>query len=84
MEGAIVSRGQTPRRSRGLDYQPKNTHGVIHGPGHICVRRWPYWISVGGEALGPEGVQCPNVGECQGRMIGVGGLGSTLMGGGVG
>ena len=24
------------------------------------------WTSVGGEALGPEGVQCPSVGECQG------------------
>ena len=26
----------------------------------------------GGEALGPEGVRCPNVGECQGGKIGVG------------
>ena len=53
--------------------QAKNTHGVIHGPGHICVRRWPYWISVGGEALGPEGVQCSSVGECQGEKTGVDG-----------
>jgi hypothetical protein len=30
---------------------------------------------VGGEALGPEGVRCPNVGECQGRKTGVGGWG---------
>jgi hypothetical protein len=28
---------------------------------------------VGGEALGPEGVQCPSVGECQGRKTGAGG-----------
>jgi hypothetical protein len=34
-------------------------------PGHICERRWPCWISVEGEALGPESVQCPSVGECQ-------------------
>lgn len=26
-----------------------------------------------GEAHGPEGVQCPNVGECQGGKTGVGG-----------
>jgi hypothetical protein len=29
--------------------------------------------SVEGEALGPEGVLCPSVGECQGRESGVGG-----------
>jgi hypothetical protein len=28
--------------------------------------------SVGGEALKPVGVQCPSVGECQGRKKGVG------------
>jgi hypothetical protein len=28
---------------------------------------------VGGAALGPEGIQCPNVGECQGGKMGVGG-----------
>jgi hypothetical protein len=37
-----------PRTSRGLDHQPKNTHGAI------CDRGWPCWISVGGEASGPE------------------------------
>lgn len=36
--------------------------------------------SVGGEALGLEGVGCPSVGECQGRKMGVSGrVGSTLM-----
>jgi hypothetical protein len=39
----------------------------------ICGRGWPCWTSVGGEALGPEGVQCPSVGECQGGNMGVGG-----------
>jgi hypothetical protein len=31
-----------------------------------------------GEALGPEGVRCPNVGECQGGKTGVVGWVSTL------
>jgi hypothetical protein len=30
---------------------------------------------VGGEALGPEGIHCPNVEECQGRKTGVDGAG---------
>jgi hypothetical protein len=35
---------------------------------------------VGGEALGPEGVRCPSVGECQRGKTGVGGwMGSTLI-----
>jgi hypothetical protein len=29
--------------------------------------------AVGGEALGPEGVRCSSVGECQGGKTGVGG-----------
>ena len=58
-----------PRSSWGLDHQPKNTHG----PGHLCGREWPCWTSVGGEALGPEGVQCPSVGEYQGGKMEVGG-----------
>jgi hypothetical protein len=34
---------------------------------------------VGGEVIGPEGVQCPSVEECQGRKAGVGEWGSTLI-----
>ena len=37
---------------------------------------WPHryqWmallVSVGGEALGPRGVQCPSIGECQGGKM---------------
>ena len=53
------------------------------------------WSSVGGEALKPEGVQCPSVGQEDGSgvaikplglngpfvglVVGVGGLGSTLI-----
>jgi hypothetical protein len=69
MEGATVSTGQIPRSSQELDHQPKNTHEATHGAGHICARRWPCWTSVGGEVLGPEGVQCPSAGGCQGRRI---------------
>jgi hypothetical protein len=54
-----------PWGSQRLDHQPKNTHGT----GHICGRRWPCWTSLGGNGLGPEGVQCPNVGECQGGKM---------------
>ena len=32
-----------------------------------------FWTSVGRAALGPEGIPCPSVGECQGRKAGVGG-----------
>jgi hypothetical protein len=35
---------------------------------------------MGGEALGSEKVQCPNIGECQDREVGVGGLVSRGMG----
>jgi hypothetical protein len=34
---------------------------------------------MGEETLGPVGVRCPNVGECQGRRMGAGGWGSTLL-----
>jgi hypothetical protein len=69
--------------SQGLDHQPKNTHGATHGSGCICGRGCPCWTSVGGEALGPESVQCPSVGECQGRRRGVGRWGSNLIEAGV-
>jgi hypothetical protein len=31
---------------------------------------------MGGEALGPLKVLCPNIGECLGQEVGMGGLGS--------
>ena len=62
-----------PQSSWGQEHQLKNTHGA----GHICGRRWPCWTSVGGEALNPEGIQCPCVEEFQGRRMGVGGWRST-------
>jgi hypothetical protein len=34
---------------------------------------------VGGVALGPEGVGCPSVGECQGGKVQVGGWVSNLI-----
>jgi hypothetical protein len=72
--GATVSTGQTFRGSQGRDHQPKNTHGGTHASGHICDRGWPCWTSVGGVTLGPEGVQCPSLEECQGGKVDVGGL----------
>ena len=40
----------------------------------ICSRRWPSWLSLGGEALGLSKIICPSTGECQGQDEGVGGL----------
>jgi hypothetical protein len=75
-----VSTGQTSQSSRGLDHQPKSTRGGTHGSSLICGRGWPCWTSVGGATLGPEGIRCSSVGECQGRKMGVGGwMGSTLI-----
>ena len=34
---------------------------------------------MGGVALGPEGVRCHSLGECQGGKMGVGGWRSTLI-----
>jgi hypothetical protein len=36
---------------------------------------------MGGKALGPKKAQCPNVGECQDREVGVGRLVSRWIGG---
>jgi hypothetical protein len=38
---------------------------------------------MGGEALGPVKVLCPNIGECQGQEAGVGGLVSSWRGKGI-
>jgi hypothetical protein len=65
--GATVSTNQTPTSSQRLDHQPKNTHGGTYGSSQIGGRGWP---SVGGVDLSPVGVQCPSVGECQGRKTG--------------
>jgi hypothetical protein len=59
----------------GTDHQPKSTHGA----GHIRGRGWLCRTSFEGEALGPEGVQCPSVGECQSGRIGVDGWRSTFI-----
>ena len=39
---------------------------------------------MGGEALGPVKAQCPSVGECQDREVGMGGLVSRGKGDGIG
>jgi hypothetical protein len=50
---------------RGLDHPPKNTHGRIHGAAHICGRGLPFWISVGGQALGPRVFNAPVSGNAR-------------------
>ena len=62
-----------------LNHQPNNTHGGTHVSGRICDIGWPFWTSVGGKSLDPEGVLCPSVEECQGRKEGVGGWENTLI-----
>jgi hypothetical protein len=54
--------------SQRLDHEPKSTHEGIHGSYCVGGSGWPCCISVEGAALGPVGVQGPNVGECQGRI----------------
>ena len=54
-------------------------YGGTHSIDRICGRGWPCWTSVGGEALGTEGVQCSSVGECQDGRMGVRGWGNTLI-----
>jgi hypothetical protein len=44
-----------------------------HGSSHIYSKEWPCLASMRGEALGPVKAQCPSVGECQGREVGVDG-----------
>jgi hypothetical protein len=50
-----------PQSSQELNNQPKSTHGGTHGSSCICIRGWPCWTSMGGEALGPEMTQCRRI-----------------------
>jgi hypothetical protein len=61
-----------PRSLQGLDHQRIHKEGPMVLVA-ICGKGTPCWASVGGEALGPEGVQCSSVGECQGEKTGVDG-----------
>jgi hypothetical protein len=53
IERTTISTNQTPQSSQGLNHQSKSKPGGTNGSRCICSREWPYWISVGGEALGP-------------------------------
>jgi hypothetical protein len=64
----------TPQRSQGLNHQPIKTHGGTHGSSYICIRGWPSWSSMGGEAICPVKVLWPSIGECQGQKAELGGL----------
>jgi hypothetical protein len=69
----IISTNETPHSSQELNHQPKSTHEQTHGSSCICSRGWPYWTSVGGEALGFMKARCLSVGEFEGGEAGVGG-----------
>lgn len=55
-EKITIATNQRPRSSQGLNFQPKNTHGMTNGSSCICKREWPYLASVGGEDLGSVGL----------------------------
>ena len=50
----------------------------------ICCRGWPSQPSMGGEALCLAKILYPSIGECQGQVVGVDGLGSRRRGEGIG
>jgi hypothetical protein len=63
----------------GTKYQPKTTHGVTHGLSRMCSKGWLCQVSIGGAALGPVKAQCPSIGECQGREVGVEWVGGQVV-----
>ena len=65
--GTTILTNQYLQSFQGLNQQPNNTHKGTHSSSHICSRGWPYWTSVGREALSPVKAWCPIVGECQDR-----------------
>ena len=54
---------QLARRPRGVPGDWTTTHGGTHGSCRICG------TSEKGAALGPVGVRCPSIGECQGEKV---------------
>jgi hypothetical protein len=54
--GATGLTDQIPLSFLGLNHQPKSTNGGTYDSSRMCGRGWPCWISVGGVALGPEGL----------------------------
>jgi hypothetical protein len=78
-----MNSNQYPQSFVGLNHQPKNIHGRIHGSSCICSRGWPSWSSMGGEALSPVKALCPSGGESQDQEVGVGGLVSRGRGKGI-
>ena len=64
--GTTIWTNHYPQSSLGLNHQSKKTHGGAHGSPCICRIGWPCRSSLGGEALSPVKVLCPNIGECHG------------------
>jgi hypothetical protein len=59
---------RTPKRSQGLNHQPRSTHGSSC----MCCRGLHCWPLVGGHAFGPGKAWCPSVEEFEGGEVGVG------------
>ena len=78
--GTSIWTHKYPQNSLELYHQKKKTRGVTCGSSYICSRGWPWWSSMGGEALGPVKVLCPSIGECQGLEVEVGWLLSRRQG----
>ena len=70
--GTILLQQYQPTRHELPGLEPKSTHGGTHGFRYICSRGWLCRTLMGGETLGPGKAQCPTIGECQGREVGVG------------
>jgi hypothetical protein len=72
--GTTFWTNQKFQSSQGGDHQRKSTHGGTYGSSCICIRGWPSWSSMGGEAFGPVKALCLSIGELQGQKVGVCGM----------
>ena len=75
-----IGTNQYPQSFLGLNHPSKKTHGGTCGSSCICNRGWPSLSSMGGAALGPVKVLCPNIGQCLGQEARVGVFWSRVRG----
>jgi len=68
-----ISSNQTPPELSGTKYQSMRTHGGTHDFSHTCSRAWLFPASIGVKSIGLVKAHSPNVGECQGIEVEVGG-----------
>jgi hypothetical protein len=67
IERTVISTNQTPQSSWEINHQPKSTHGGTHSSRCICIREWPYLLSMGREGIGPGKVLFPSVQKFEGE-----------------